>query len=113
MLLDTDEEDDVVVTGALPSGICNGFIPGVQDFHTNFPFQLLPSLAHIVLSGATFHHISYSANNFKLVPSDSSTTKPNVNEQCRLLESDDKLSNILERSRLSLAQNNVLKSWYV
>ena len=82
MFLDTDEEDDVVVTGALPSGICNGFIPGIQDFHTNFPFQLLPSLAHIVLSGATFHHISCSANNFKLNPSDSSNSNPNVNEQC-------------------------------
>ena len=28
---------------------------------------------------------------------------------CRSLESDDKLSNILERSRLSLAENNVLR----
>ena len=104
VLFDSDYEDDVVVTGALHSSICNGFLPGIPDFHASFPFHLLPSLSHIVISGATFHHISCSKNHFKLVASDSSNVNPRINEQCQLLGVDEKLSGILKRSALSVEE---------
>ena len=78
----------------IPPLVCEGFAPELPKFFENFPFQLLPSVPHVVLSGETFHHSMCANGNFQL----ETTAKDGVNEGCSSLGKDDKLTCILTRA---------------
>ena len=45
---------------------CIGFDPKIDKLFENFPFQLMPTLPTIVLSGSSFHDVSCKDACFKL-----------------------------------------------
>ena len=78
----------------IPPLVCEGFASELPKFFENFPFQLLPSVPHVMLSGETFHHSMCANGNFQL----ETTAKDGVNEGCSSLGKDDKLTCILTRA---------------
>ena len=92
--LDEELQEEEHPVAHIPSLVCEGFKPELPTFFENFPFQLLPSLPHVVLSGETFHHCMCADGNFQL----DTTAKDGVNEGCSSLEKDGKLECILARA---------------
>ena len=92
--LDEELQEEEHPVAHIPSLVCIGFKPELPTFLKNFPFQLLPSVPHVVLSGETFHHCMCADGNFQL----ETTAKDGVNEGCSSLGKDDKLTCILTRA---------------
>ena len=90
-----DDDLEIIGVDAIPSLVCDGFVPEIPSFYENFPFQLLPSAPHIVVCGSSFHHLSCSSGQFQLLTAHDSTG--GVNKQCMLLEKDEKLTSMLTR----------------
>ena len=42
----------------IPSLLCQSYDPKIEKFYENFPFQLFPTIPHIVLCGSSLHHKS-------------------------------------------------------
>ena len=82
---------------SIPSLVCEGFSPELPKLFESFPFQLLPSIPQVVLSGEVFHHRTCSDGHFHLVEMDGA-----VNKKCASLEKDEKFSAMLARSSKSL-----------
>ena len=75
-----NSNDTVLEVNYVPPPVaCQGFIPDVPNFHSNFPFQLLPSVPHVTLCGTSFHTVVCSDSQFRL--SDPSTTAESVNKE--------------------------------
>ena len=61
-----EEEGAEEVHRTIPYLLCEGFVPDVPKFFENFPFQLLPIIPHVVLSGESLHHRTCSGGLFQL-----------------------------------------------
>ena len=92
--LDEELQEEEHPVAHIPSIEYEGFKPELPTFFENFPFQLLPSVPHVVLSGETFHHCMCADEIFQL----ETTAKDGVNEGCSSLGKDDKLTCILTRA---------------
>ena len=92
--LDEELQEEEHPAAHIPSLVYEGFKPELLTFFENFPFQLLPPVPHVVLSGETFHHCMCADGNFQL----ETTAKDGVNEGCSSLGKDDKLTCILTRA---------------
>ena len=65
--LNENSNDTVLEVNYVPPPVaCQGFIPDVPNFHSNFPFQLLPSVPHVTLCGTSFHTVVCSDSQFRL-----------------------------------------------
>ena len=70
--LNENSNDTVLEVNYVPPPVaCQG------HFHSNFPFQLLPSVPHVTLCGTSFHTIVCSDSQFRL--SDPSSIAESVN----------------------------------
>ena len=92
------ELDKQPASAAIPPLLCEGYVPDITELFQNFPFQLLPSLPHVVLCGTSFHHQNCMNGQFQI----QTTTNSGVNDMCMSLEKDEKLSKVLSRADLPL-----------
>ena len=108
---DVEEVLDTIQPIASIDARCQGYDLEVERFYENFPFQLLPTLPHIIVCGSVFHHVSCANDSFHLQPD----AQGNINKCCLSLKSDEKLSAIAVRGKLPVAElhghiNNVFLS---